>query len=93
MKVYAYSLEGQPPEKWQPLEEHLRAVARQAAEFAKPFGGEDWAYVARLKHPFGVSAEAFLYRLEELDLIAKPPRDRLPLSPFTISTSVLSRSR
>ncbi len=36
-----------------------------------------WAMLMRLKHRFGVSAEAFLYRLEELDLIAKFVRDRL----------------
>ena len=26
-KLYAHSLEGQPPEKWQPLDEHLANVA------------------------------------------------------------------
>lgn len=36
-----------------------------------------WEMLVRLKHRFGVSAEAFLYRLEELELIAKPVRDRL----------------
>ena len=36
-----------------------------------------WGLLMRLKHRFGVSAEAFLYRLEELDLIGKSLRDRL----------------
>ncbi len=45
---YAHSLKGQPPEKWQPLEEHLKNVAEQAASFASEFGGEKWAYLAGL---------------------------------------------
>jgi len=53
MKYYAHSLEGQPPEKWQPLEDHLKAVAEMAAEFAKPFGGEEWAWIAGLWHDLG----------------------------------------
>ncbi len=36
-----------------------------------------WEMLMRLKYRFGVSAEAFLYRLEELDLIARPVRDQL----------------
>jgi len=32
--IYAHSLPGQPPEKWQPLEEHLKRVAEKAGEFA-----------------------------------------------------------
>ncbi len=36
-----------------------------------------WEMLMRLKHRFGVSAESFLYRLEELELIAKTVRDRL----------------
>ncbi|MFH1217305.1 MAG: hypothetical protein V1706_12455 [Pseudomonadota bacterium] len=29
-KYHAHSLEGQPPEKWQPLEEHLENVAEMS---------------------------------------------------------------
>jgi hypothetical protein len=47
---YAHSLEDQSPEKWQPLEDHLHQVAQRAAEFAKPFGGEEWARLAGLWH-------------------------------------------
>jgi len=50
---YAHSLKGQPPEKWQPLEEHLKNVAEQAASFASEFGGEKWAYLAGLWHDLG----------------------------------------
>jgi CRISPR-associated endonuclease/helicase Cas3 len=48
MKYYAHSLEGQPPDKWQPLEEHLQNVAEMAAEFVRPFGGEQWADLAEM---------------------------------------------
>lgn len=59
MKYYAHSLEGLPPEQWQPLDEHLKAVAELAAEFAKPFGGEEWAYLAGLWHDLGKYSDAF----------------------------------
>jgi CRISPR-associated endonuclease/helicase Cas3 len=36
-KAHAHSLPGQPPEKWQPLDEHLQAVAEKAGEFAAAF--------------------------------------------------------
>lgn len=48
MKYYAHSLPGEPPEKWQPLEEHLKNVAEMASEFANTFGAGDWAYLAGL---------------------------------------------
>jgi hypothetical protein len=37
-KYYAHSLPGTPPEKWQPLEEHLKNVAVMAKGFAEEFG-------------------------------------------------------
>ncbi len=57
--LYAHSREGRPPEEWQPLEEHLRNVADLAAEFAKPFGAEAWAYLAGLWHDVGKGSDAF----------------------------------
>jgi Zn-dependent peptidase ImmA (M78 family) len=36
-----------------------------------------WDLLLRIKHRFGVSAQAFLYRLEELDLISKPTKETL----------------
>ncbi len=50
VNYYAHSKEGLPPKHWQPLDEHLKAVADMAADFAKPFGGEEWAYLAGLWH-------------------------------------------
>mgnify|MGYP001590410713 CR=1 FL=1 len=41
-KLYAHSLPGEPPEKWQPLGEHLRNVAEKAKEFAAKFGAGEW---------------------------------------------------
>ena len=60
-----------------------RAARRFAATFLMPSGAvidtvrqlgirkKQWSYelLLRIKHRFGVSAEAFLYRLDELDLI------------------------
>jgi len=56
---YAHTLPGRPPEEWQPLEEHLRNVAELAAEFARPFGAEEWARIAGLWHDLGKYSEAF----------------------------------
>lgn len=52
-KFYAHSKEGCPPEKWQPLEEHLENVARLAADFAEPFGGEEWMQKLGVIHDIG----------------------------------------
>lgn len=38
-----------------------------------------WELLLRIKHRFGVSAEAFLYRLHELDLISDPVRDLIKI--------------
>jgi len=59
MNYYAHSLEGQPPGKWQPLDEHLRNVSELASEFARPFGGEEWARMAGLWHDLGKYSDAF----------------------------------
>ncbi len=48
---------------WQPLREHLNAVAKLAAEHAKVFGGQDWAYLIGLLHDLGKYTQAFQARL------------------------------
>ncbi|MFO7936971.1 MAG: CRISPR-associated endonuclease Cas3'' [Kiritimatiellia bacterium] len=63
-KYFAHSLEGRPKEEWQPLEKHLENVAELAADFAKPFGGEEWARLAGLWHDLGKYAPAFQRKLE-----------------------------
>ena len=62
-KFYAHSLAGRPVEEWQPLEEHLRNVAQMAVNFARPFGGENWAYLAGLWHDLGKYAHEFQAKL------------------------------
>jgi CRISPR-associated endonuclease/helicase Cas3 len=56
---YAHSLPGKPPDEWQPLEQHLRNVATLAKQFAEPFGGEEWGYLAGLWHDLGKYSEEF----------------------------------
>jgi CRISPR-associated endonuclease/helicase Cas3 len=71
---YAHSLSEQPPEKWQKLEEHLQNVACMAAEFAKPFGGEEWARLAGRNHDLGKATlawQAWLRKVNDvIDLFA-----------------------
>lgn len=64
MNFYAHSKDGQPPPTWQPLEEHLHNVADLAAQFAAPFGGQDWARLAGLWHDLGKYNPDFQRRLE-----------------------------
>lgn len=66
MDHYAHSLEGRPVEEWQPLEEHLENVAEMAAEFAKPFGGQEWARLAGLWHDLGKYSAEFQKRLFDM---------------------------
>ena len=52
-KFYAHSLENQPPEKWQPLEEHLNSVMELAAGFAGVFQAKCWAKILGGNHDLG----------------------------------------
>lgn len=60
---YAHSLPDQDIEKWQPLEAHLRKVARLASDFARPFGGDQWACLAGLWHDLGKYSKEFQQKL------------------------------
>lgn len=62
---YAHTLEGQGPESWQPLAEHLGNVADMAASFASEFGFGPWAYGLGLLHDAGKVDPAFQRRLFE----------------------------
>src|SRR3954463_4518831 len=49
---------------WEPLSEHLRAVADLAARFAAPFGAAEEARAAGLLHDLGKYSDLFTLRLE-----------------------------
>jgi CRISPR-associated endonuclease/helicase Cas3 len=51
------------PAPWQPLDEHLKNVAKLAAGFAESFGSSDWAYNAGLLHDMGKAHPVFQARL------------------------------
>ncbi len=64
MEYYAHSKEDVPPQEWQRLEDHLKNVAERAAEFARPFGGDEWAYIAGFWHDLGKYSEEFQRKLQ-----------------------------
>lgn len=43
--------------------DHLREVAEMAAEFARPFGAESWAYAAGMAHDIGKYSAEFQNRI------------------------------
>lgn len=43
--------------------DHLREVAEMAAEFARPFGGESWAYTGGMAHDIGKYSPEFQNRI------------------------------
>lgn len=57
-RAYAHTTPG-PEDTWEPLEEHLNAVAERAAWFASAFGAEAWGRLAGLWHDLGKYSEAF----------------------------------
>ncbi|MCL6473334.1 MAG: CRISPR-associated helicase Cas3' [Firmicutes bacterium] len=58
-EFYAHSLEGTSYQNWHLLEDHLRATANLARQFADEFGSGQWAYVAGLWHDLGKYSTAF----------------------------------
>jgi CRISPR-associated endonuclease/helicase Cas3 len=71
MGTYAHSLPNEPDRsKWQPLQEHLVAVANAAAKFAALFESADWAWNVGWLHDVGKAADEFqAYLLRENDLL------------------------
>jgi CRISPR-associated endonuclease/helicase Cas3 len=58
-EFYAHSREGEPPDGWHRLEDHLTRVAEMAREFAGAFHAGDWGYLAGLWHDLGKYLPAF----------------------------------
>lgn len=58
-EFYAHSWEGKPLSEWHRLRDHLTRTAELAAEFAKPFEAENWAYLAGLWHDVGKYSPEF----------------------------------
>jgi len=54
-----------PQEDWQPLDEHLKNVAKLAAGFAESFVSSEWAHNAGLLHDLGKASLEFQSYLEE----------------------------
>lgn len=69
-KYYAHSIEGKPRSEWQPLDEHLKNVAKKAEKCAAKFQSADWAWNAAWLHDLGKAADefqAYLLRENSLD--------------------------
>jgi CRISPR-associated endonuclease/helicase Cas3 len=56
---FAHSVSGKPIQEWHRLRDHLIRTAELAAEFAEPFGAQDWAYLAGLWHDLGKYSNEF----------------------------------
>jgi CRISPR-associated endonuclease/helicase Cas3 len=63
-KFYAHSTVNMDKANWQPLEDHLRGVARLAEAFATVFGAGEWGRFAGLLHDAGKATGSFAQRLE-----------------------------
>lgn len=58
-QLFAHSLRDRPISEWEPLEEHLEAVASRAAKFAGRFGAEAWGELLGRWHDLGKYQLAF----------------------------------
>lgn len=56
---FGHSRDGEPPENWQLLEDHLRLTAEAAQSFAGAFNAGEWAYLAGLWHDLGKYSQDF----------------------------------
>lgn len=57
--AYAHTLANEPPERWEPLEQHLENVAQLAGEFASAFGARPWGVALGRWHDLGKYSSAF----------------------------------
>ena len=52
-EYYAHSIENEPPDKWQVLEDHLNNVRDLAGQFAALFNADAWGKIAGENHDIG----------------------------------------
>lgn len=57
--VFAHTKPGCSQDEWQPLEQHLRGVAKRARVFAESFGTGEWGEAAGLWHDLGKYSKGF----------------------------------
>lgn len=50
---YAHTKDNEPPDRWQPLENHLKETANQASAFAAAFKSDAWLWAAGILHDIG----------------------------------------
>ena len=74
-EAYAHTRLGMPPETWQPLVDHHRAVAELAGQFAARFGAKEWARCAGLLHDLGKMRPAFQAYLFRENGLRHPEHD------------------
>lgn len=60
---YAHTLEGRPPDEWEPLAAHLSKVADSASNFARAFGAEYWGEILGRCHDLGKRSDKFQLHL------------------------------
>jgi len=59
MPHYAHTINGQPPEAWEPLEDHLQLVAQYCERFAAAFNASDFGQVLGMWHDLGKYSKEF----------------------------------
>ena len=57
--LWAHSRKDESPDRWQPLDQHLRNVATRAAESAARFRSGEWTQLAGMLHDLGKASDAF----------------------------------
>lgn len=59
MNHYAHTKQGQPPEAWEPLEDHLALVAKYCSEFAACIKAHEFGRVLGMWHDLGKYSQEF----------------------------------
>jgi CRISPR-associated endonuclease/helicase Cas3 len=92
-EFYAHTLEGEPPEKWQGLEEHLLGVAKLAACYAARFDPSDLPYWVGLWHDLGKFNPAFQHYLLTVGQGGSAPKAPHAIWGAVLARLILSRTK